>query len=95
MLSFSSDPLREEDRAVNYLSPYIEQQAYTGPRRLVPVNLENPGCKLYGIHFLISDPAPADKSLVDTVVAGIAVARIPLILPAVVIGVNKMRSDKL
>jgi len=84
VLTFTGNPLREENSAVQQFAVQIKKQADAGAGWFMPVNLKDAGSKLYGIHLLMRHPAPAYQPLMDTVIAGRFVARIPLIFPAVI-----------
>jgi hypothetical protein len=95
MLTFTGNPLREENCAVNQGAIQIKQQADAGAGGLMPVYFVDARGELNRMHFLVGHPAATYQSLMNAVVAGGFVASVPLIFPAIIVGIDKMRTDEL
>ena len=89
------DPAREEDRPVELLLVRHEVERNVRARRLRPRDLVDALGQQRDMRLLPLDPASLDYAAVDAVVHRVIVLAVPLVLPAVVIGVDEMRPDKI
>ena len=88
------DPAREENSAVEQFVAQVDDQADVGAGRFGPGDFVDTFPHPHNVRFLIFHPAIADDAAVNTVVEGVAIFDVNLVVPAVVVGIDQMFTDK-
>lgn len=85
-------PLREKDHTVHLIFIWHEIKRYIRTGRLCPGHLENTIGKLHDISLLVPHPTPGNHPAMYTVIYSVVIFSIPLVFPAIIVGVNKVCS---
>ena len=88
------DPAREEDGAVKQFIAQVYNQAHIRSGWLCPGNFIDTLPYPYDIGLLIFYPTVCHKTAMNTVIKGGLIFYVNLVVPAIVIGINKVFANE-
>lgn len=88
------DPAREEDGAVEQFVSQVHNQADVGTGWLGPGNFIDALPYPHDVSLLIFHPTVCHQTAVNTVIQGRLIFDVNLVVPAVVVGINKVFANE-